>query len=192
MRAQGRIIGLFLASFLLSSCVGEIWTGASLIYDRHNVYKKLDDYKLLAAANQAIYQNKLLKRNDVSVELAAFNGDILLVGSVPTVALREEINARVARISGYRRLFNQLSILPKPANAIQDSWITGDIRSRMIANSEIDPSKFKVVTYNQIVYLMGDVVPAQASLVIAIARQSRGVTRVVKLFKYYHLSDKMA
>ena len=190
MRVQGRVIGLFLASFLLSSCVGEIWTGASLIYDRHNVYKKLDDYKLLASANQAIYQNRLLKRDDVSVELAVFNGDILLVGSVPTVELREEVNARVARIGGYRRLFNQLSILPKPANAIEDSWITGDIRSRMVADSDIDPSKFKVVTYNQIVYLMGDVVPNQAKLVIAIARQPRAVKRVVKLFKYYHLSDR--
>ena len=48
---------------------------------------------------------------------------------------------------------------------------------------------FKVVTSERIVYLMGDVIPAEAARVIYFARTCEGVKRVVKLFKYYNLSD---
>lgn len=188
---QGRkILLLILLVLLLPGCLSGVWTGATLLYDRHNIYNKLDDYKLMTLANQAVYKDHLLKRDDASVELAVFNGDILLVGNVPTIELRNEVHDRVAAVHGYRRLFNQLSVGQGLQNSIRDSWITGEIRSQMIANSAIDPSKFKVVTFNQIVYLMGDVVPDQAKLVIAIARECAGVVRVVKLFKYYNLSDK--
>ena len=37
---------------------------------------------------------------------------------------------------------------------------------------------------------MGDVIPKEAAIVIQIARRCPGVKRVVKLLKYYNLSDK--
>ncbi len=73
---------------------------------------------------------------------------------------------------------------------MEDNWITTKIRSKILADSTIDPNDFKVVTADQIVYLMGDVIPEQAAKVIHIARTCTGVKRVVKLFKYYNLSDK--
>lgn len=190
MRRQIRIVVIGIWGVLLTGCLSGVWTGATLIYDRHNVYKKLDDYKLMTLANQALSRAHLFKREDINLELAVFNGDILLVGSVPSVALREKAYAQVAAIKGYRRVFNQLSVSDMPINSIQDSWITTELRSQILADSTIDPSQFKVVTFNRIVYLMGDVVPYQANRVISMARQCRGVIRVVKLFKYYNLSDK--
>ena len=75
---------------------------------------------------------------------------------------------------------------------LQDDWISASIRAKIIADSSINPKDFNIITSSQVVYLMGDVIPAEADRVIQIARQCAGVKRVVKLFKYYNLSDDPA
>lgn len=179
---------LLLGSLLLTGCLSNVITGANLIYDRHNVYKKLSDFQLAAKSSQALFQDYVFKCEECSVDLAVFNGDILLAGHVPTAKLRQEAQQRIIALGGYRRLFNQIDLSSQPANNVEDSWITTKIRSRIFADSEIDPHVFKVITSDRRVYLMGDVRPEQAAKVIAIARNTENVERVVKLFKYYNLS----
>ena len=177
-------------SILLTSCITDVWTGATMIYDRHNIYKTIGDIKLAAGTNRALFKDSLLKCTECSIDVAVFKGDILLSGHVPSNELREEAYERVAKVPGYRRLFNQLSTHQLTNTTMQDDWITTKIRSGIFADAEIDPHSFKVVTSDQIVYLMGDVIPSEAQRVIQIARKCSSVKRVVKLFKYYNLSDK--
>ena len=183
-------VGLLVLSALLTGCITNVWTGASWAYDRHNLYKQLSDFQLSAKASRALYKDKIFKRDDCAIDVAIINGDILLAGHVPTDVLRQEALKRITEITGYRRLFNQLSISPMVGSSLQDAWITAKIRSQIFADSTINPKTFKVVTSEQIVYLMGDVIPTEANRVILIARSCRGVKRVVKLFKYYNLSDQ--
>lgn len=189
MRKQGRTIILLLSFALLGGCYSELWTGATMVYDRHNVYKKMDDYQLGAEAGHALYDDQLFKQQGCSIDLAVFNGDILLAGHLPTVELRQEAIRRISALKGYRRVINQLDISKLPSSTIEDSWITTKIRSQIFADADIDPRVFKIITSDHIVYLMGDVKPRQALRVIDIARNTEGVERVVKLFKYYHLSQ---
>ncbi|MCA0402397.1 MAG: BON domain-containing protein [Proteobacteria bacterium] len=187
---KGKTFFLILIFFSLTGCLGGVWTGASLVYDRHNVYKKANDYKLSMEVNTALFKDKSLKEAGAFIDMAVFNGDLLLVGHVPELALREEIMRRISNISGFRRVFNQIDVADLPNNSMNDSWITTKIRSQIFADSTIDPNVFKVITSDNIVYLMGDVQPNQATKVIDIARNTEGVVRVVKLFKYYNLSEK--
>ncbi len=192
MRKQGYVaLFLILACLQLSGCVSGIWTGASLIYGRHNTYRKIDDFQLNASANRALYKDKRFKQVGVVIEISVFNRDVLMVGHVPNDALRQEATTRVQAVTaGRRRLFNQLAIGGRSNDVVQDAWITAKIRSRILADSTINPDAFKIITFGHIVYLMGDVVPAQADKVILFARETAGVKRVVKLFKYYNLADK--
>jgi osmotically-inducible protein OsmY len=175
----------------LSGCVSNIFTGANLVYDRHHVYIKVTDFQLNAAANRALYHDKRFKREDCALEVAVLNRDLLLTGQVPSAQLRTEAYQRIAAIDGKRRFFNQLEVTSYPADAVLDSWITTKIRSQIFADADINPSSFKVVTSNQVVYLMGDVDPVQARKVIGFARNCNRVKRVVTLLKYYHLSEKL-
>ena len=159
-----------------------------LVYDRHNVYKKLTDYQLGADANRALFHDKRLKCDGCAIDLAVFHRDVLLTGHVPSRALRKEANARVAEISGVRKQFNQLAIGSGLDNTVEDAWITAKIRSQVVADAKIEPRQFKVVTADRIVYLMGDVMPDQGARVIHVATHTDGVRRVVKLFNYYRLS----
>lgn len=181
---------VFVITLLLNACIADVWTGVNLVYDRHNIYIKANDFQLAANISRALYRDKQFKRPDCSIEVAVFNLDVLMVGHVPTQALRQEAQARIEAIPGIRRFFNQLELSRGDENPLLDSWITTTIRSEILADSSIDPHHFKIVTSDQIVYIMGNAMPDQAQKVIDYARRCRDVKRVVKLLKYYHLSDK--
>lgn len=181
-------------SYILSSCTTGLWTGASYVYDRHSVYKKLNDYHLLADVTSAVNSDQQLKNENCSVDIAVFNGDVLIAGHLPTQEALAEINNRLKQVGGYRGLYNQLQVKNLPRNNLEDSWITTKIRSQIFADGSIDPNAFKVVTVDKIVYLMGDVKRDEAEKVIQLARTTRGVNQVVKLLKYftYEPSNKVA
>ena len=187
---QGRLLLLLaVCSACLVGCWSNIFTGANLVYDRHAIYKKVHDFQLSASVSRSLYKDTVFKCLDCSLELAVFNGDVLLVGHLPTKSLRQEMQQRIAAVPDYRRLFNQVSVGHLPNYIVEDSVITAKIRSCILADSSIDPHAFKVVTSEQIVYLMGDVIPVEARKVIRFARDTHGVKRVVTLFKYFNLSD---
>ena len=182
-----KILVILLVS-LLTSCLSNVFTGANLIYDRHNVYLKIDDVQLTSFANRALFRDKIYTCSACIMEVMVFNHDLLLVGTVPTALMRDEAGRRLEKLRGHRQIFNQLYVNAPAPNDWQDSWITLKIRSYIVSNAEIDPHSFKVLTWNGVVYFMGDVLPKQASLVVNYANQCYGVVRVVKLFRYYHLS----
>jgi len=186
MLIQGRYIPLLIVlGGCLSGCLGGLWTGASLVYDRHHVYKKINDYHLLVEINNALNVDKKFKNEDCVIDVATFNGDILLAGHVPSEDMLLAIKHRIAGVTGYRRLFNLIKISNATKNSTQDSWITTKIRSQIFADDSIDPDAFKVVTSDSIVYLMGDVKPEEAKKVITISRFTSGVAHVVKILKYF-------
>lgn len=180
----GVIATLVLLSLWGCTGVGSLWTGASLIYDRHNVYKKIDDYHLYMKVNNALAAGNLFKNSRCVLDIAVFNGDILVAGHLPTFDMLNELNQRLGQVRGYRRLFNEVRVINTASNAIQDGWITTKIRSQIFADDSIDPNAFKIITSDGIVYLMGDVRPGEAKAVVTIARRTIGVVQVVKMFKY--------
>ncbi|WP_028381459.1 BON domain-containing protein [Legionella cherrii] len=185
MLKQGCFALLLIFVLCLSGCIGSLWTGATMVYDRHDVYKKLDDYNLFLKVNNAITVDNAFKNNSCVIDIAIFNGDVLVAGHVPTAEMLAELQRRLATVKGYRRLFNQVRVSSSGPNSMQDSWITAKIRSQIFADGSIDPNAFKVVTSDRVVYLMGDVHQEQAEKVINMARQTSDVARVVKILKYY-------
>lgn len=171
---------------LLAGCWTSAITGVSLIYDRHNVYLKLNDYQLAGKINKELYKDKLLKCENCALEVAVFNRDVLMTGSLPFKSMRNEAAKRVESVAGSRKIFNQIAISANTGDSLNDTWITGNIRGKILADSDIDPHEFKVVTSRQIVYLLGDVHKSQAEKVLAFAKESPGVYRVVNLLRYYN------
>ena len=185
MLKQGRLLFIIILCAALSGCLSNLWTGANLVYDRHDVYKKLNDYHLLVEINNSLYADKLFKCDSCVLDVAVFNGDILVAGHLPSMELRNEARRRLFKIQGYRHLFIEISISQASSNSLQDTWITTKIRSQIFADDSIDPNAFKIITSDSIVYLMGDVKADQADKVIAMARYTSGVGRVVKLLNYF-------
>ncbi|MCL5272910.1 MAG: hemolysin, partial [Gammaproteobacteria bacterium] len=97
MLKQGRftLLLFIIMAFSLSGCVSTLWTGATLLYDRHDVYKKLNDYNLLAEVNKVLAVNRTFNNSNCVLDLAAFNGDILIAGHVPSEELLDELKQRL-------------------------------------------------------------------------------------------------
>ncbi|HHT0594588.1 TPA: BON domain-containing protein [Legionella anisa] len=190
MLKQGCLAVLLTSVLLcLSGCLGGVWTGATMVYNRHNVYKKLDDYSLYLKVNNAIMVDNTFKNTESVIDIAVFNGDVLVAGHVPNAEMQTELSQRLAKVRGYRRLFNQVHVSTLESNTVQDSWITTKIRSQIFADDSIDPNAFKIITSDRIVYLMGDVRQEQAEKVINMARRTNDVVRVVKILKYFTYQD---
>jgi osmotically-inducible protein OsmY len=170
---------------LLSGCVSNVWTGANLVYDRHSVYKKFNDYHLFVAVNDVLAKDRIYRNSQCSLDIAAFNGDILVAGHVPNEQLFEELRHRLALVKDYRRLYNFVTLNSSYSSSVTDSWITTKLRSQIFADQSIDPNAFKIITSDGVVYLMGDVQVDEAEKVVQIARSTRGVVQVVKLLKYF-------
>jgi osmotically-inducible protein OsmY len=187
-----RIASLLFLCSLTSSCISTLWTGASLVYDRHDTYKKLSDYHLQSEVRQRLFVDERLRCAKCAIEIAVFNGDVLLVGHLPNEMLLTECRRRLHSLTEQRRLINQIRIGSAPYENWKDSWITTKIRTQIVADESIDPHAFKIITSNQVVYLMGDVKPDEAEKVIQIARFTKGVRRVMKVLRYYTYQDKVS
>ncbi|KTD76476.1 BON domain-containing protein [Legionella waltersii] len=191
MLKQGCLIfAVIILSTCLTGCVGAVWTGANLVYDRHNVYKKLDDYHLLVELNNALAEKQTFKNSACALDYAVFNKDLLIAGHVPDQEYFDELLSRLSKLKGYRHLYNKVRIAQMGSNSAQDTWITTKIRSKIFADDSIDPNAFKVVTSDNVVYLMGDVRPEEAKKVVYIARNTNGVVKVVKLMNYFTYQPK--
>jgi osmotically-inducible protein OsmY len=120
------------------------------------------------------------------IKANVFNGEVLLVGQVPSEELKSTATQVAEDIRGVSKVHNELAIAATiPATQrLTDSWITTNVVSQMATNNRIDSSKIEVTTENASVYLMGIVARSEADMIVNEVSTVRGVQRIVKVFDY--------
>lgn len=116
----------------------------------------------------------------------SFNGVVLLAGQVNTAEQRLLAEQTVDKISKVRRIHNEITVSGATSMVARsnDSWITTKVKTKLLANSEVEGGRIKVVTENGVVYLMGLVTRDEATRAAEYARQTGGVQKVVRIFEY--------
>lgn len=119
-----------------------------------------------------------------NVEVTVFNGIALLLGQVPTTAMKNHIATEASKIAGVVIVYNQITVGKNIAfgRFADDSWITSKIKANMLG--QVNPLYFKVVTQEGVVYLLGQVTQVEGNQAADIAAQTSGVQKVVKIFNY--------
>lgn len=121
-----------------------------------------------------------------NIHVTSFNGSVLLTGQVRAESLRGEAQEVVTSVKNVRRVYNELEVAG-PTSLLtrsSDTWITGKVKSLLIANENVPGRDIKVVTENGIVYLMGLIRRADADAATEVARNAGGVRKVVRIFEY--------
>lgn len=157
-----------------------------MVYDRRGIITMEADARLFHLIHKAIVTNRQF--SDSRVLVTSFNRVVLLVGQTPTASLRN-LAEKIARTTpGVHRVYNELSVgYPIPlTERSKDSWITGQVRSMLLAKKGLESGSIRIVTENKVVYLMGIVNDQQAALAVDAARRVNGVSKVVKIFQYIH------
>ena len=123
--------------------------------------------------------------DDAHLSVVSFNGFVLLAGQVPSEALKTLATDVVRKIEGVRRIYNELEIGPATSLGTRshDTWITTKVKSKLLASSDTPGTRVKVVTENNVVYLMGLLTEEEADRVSLEAAEVSIAERVVQLFE---------
>lgn len=118
--------------------------------------------------------------------VVSYNGVVLLAGQVHSEALREKAGQVAGRIDKVRRVQNELEV-GGPTSVLarsSDVWITSKVKTRLVADEQIQGTRVKVLTENGVVYLMGLIPREEGDRAAEIARRVYGVRKIVKVFEY--------
>ena len=120
------------------------------------------------------------------IKVISFNGTVLLIGQVPNQRLKALASQVAHNVAKVRQVYNELAIGPNADLLTQsnDSWLTGKIKTTMMSTDATIADRIKINTEQGTVFLMGLVTPEMADEAATIAANTRGVSRVVKVFEY--------
>lgn len=160
-------------------------TAAVAAGDKRTIGTQIDDENIELTARRKLNDDNRLG-DDVHISITCFNGTLLLTGEATTAEQRDIVVSLVRSIEGVKRVVSEINVTEPTAfsTRVHDSWITGQVKAKMLDTENLKATRIKVVTENSVVYLMGLVSRAQADLATDAARQVSGVQRVVRMFEY--------
>jgi len=184
------ITSIFIFTALsLQSCTPVVMVGAAatsvvIAEDRRSTEAFLQDQTIKFRSNDAIYSNQEIGTK-VHINVISYNQQVLLTGEAPTGPIREQVEAIVKDIPGVKKIYNEIKVMPRShfESRNQDAMITAKVKGRILRNSDVDPSKIKVVTEHAEVYLLGLVTEQEAEAAVLIARKIDDVKRVIRVFE---------
>lgn len=114
-----------------------------------------------------------------------YNRLVLLTGEVPTAEAKADVEKITREVANVRGVYNELTVgPPKPVTSrTNDAYLTSLVKTRFV-DKNFNPLHVKVVTEDSTVYFMGLVKRAEADSATEVARMTRGVRRVVRVFEY--------
>ena len=128
----------------------------------------------------------VMMAEDRRTNVISFNRVVLLVGQLPSEAIKDEIGLLALGTENVRTVQNEIAIAGTSSfvSRSSDALLTSKVKSRLLNNDEVGANHVKVVTNNDTVYLMGLVTRAEADAATQTAATTSGVQRVVKVFEY--------
>ncbi|MEK6734877.1 MAG: BON domain-containing protein, partial [Pseudomonadota bacterium] len=193
-----QIIQFIILSFLVSSCMaptlmftGVTGAGATLSKEQ-TVGSSIDDKTIWTKIKAAFLQHhKQIEgiMGDVSVEVS--EGRVLLTGKTSTAESRLEILKLVWDQNGVREVINEIK-LSSDKDSLKtygkDSWITAQVRGKLLADKQVRSINYSVETINSTVYILGIARTEEERLQVILNAES--VKNVEKIVDYIKVGTK--
>lgn len=175
---------IVLACLSLSGCVGAVvGAGAAAGYaiaQERSVGDAVDDTVIDTSINSALLQEHVDLFRNVSVNVV--EGRVLLTGVVEDPATRVKAAQLTWDVQGVREVINEI-IVAEETDVIdfaRDTWITTQLRGRLLGDADIYDINYTIETVNKIVYLFGIGESAEEVKRAAYhAQRVKGVERVI-------------
>jgi osmotically-inducible protein OsmY len=163
--------------------VGGAAAGGAMAADRRTSGIFLEDENIELKAVKKMETN-LGEYSHVNV--TSFNRNVLLTGEVPDDAKKGLAESLLKEIPNIRQVTNEITVEPKTslASRSNDTFITSKVKTQFLTENRFPANYVKIVTENSVVYLMGIVTREEGDAAVDIARNTNGVTKVVKVFEY--------
>lgn len=168
----------------LPAVIGGLAGGAELYTERRTLERSAKDNGLEIKLRGVYKQDEML--TDTHLSITVFNGVVLLSGEVQNDEQRQHAEKVAKTYEETRRVVNelQLSGVTSLTSRLNDTIITGKVKSTMVANENVPSTNIKVVTENGVVYLLGLVTEKEGEMAVEVAQTIGGVRKIVKVFEY--------
>lgn len=150
-----------------------------------SVGTNIDDWQIATLVGVNIKKaDPGLERAHINVN--AHNKVVLLTGEVPSAELRKLAGDTARAYRGVRQVYNELQVQGSSTllSRANDSWLSTKVKTKLLADKEIDSGRLSVITEGGVIYLMGIVNRAEAERATEVVRNTRGVAKVVRVFEY--------
>jgi len=181
------VAAVLAAATLLGGCAAAVIGGAAAGGAMVASDRRLSD---VIAADERIEWTVLNRLNDrfkdqIHVNVTSFNRNVLLTGEAATDTIKQEAERLAAGVAEVRSVTNELAIGPASSltSRSNDSYITSQVKARLVGAEGVNPLHVKVVTEAGVVYLMGLLTQKEADIATRVARQTSGVRKVVQVFE---------
>ena len=171
----------------LSGCVALVGGGAAVAgmsaVDRRTTGTQVEDQGIELRAGNRIGE---VMGDKARASVTSYNRVVLLTGQAGNATDKATIEKLVREQTTVRQVYNEIEVAPFTATLgqrSQDSLITTKVKASLVNAKDISSSAIKVVTENNVVYLMGIVTPRESKRAAEIARGVNDVTKVVRLFE---------
>jgi osmotically-inducible protein OsmY len=189
MRVVGSAIMAVSVMMAMQGCaplvLGGAATGVAVAHDRRSASTILGDHDIELGIRQRIVADQALK--DSHINVTSYNHIVRLTGEVASRELGLAVGQIARDASKVRQVHNELVIAEPSSIAARsnDSLITSGVKALLLKVDlpGFDPTRVKVVTERNVVYLMGLVTPAEADAASDQARRVSGASKVVRLFE---------
>jgi len=163
--------------------VGGAAAGGAMAADRRTSGIYVEDENIELKATHKMETN--LGEN-AHVNVTSYNRNVLLTGEVPDEAAKTKAEILVKEITNVLTITNEIVVGPKSSisSRSNDSYLTSKVKAQFVTENRFPANYVKVVTENSVVYLIGIVSKTEADAAVEIARNTDGVTKVVKVFEY--------
>lgn len=176
-------------AMLLQGCVAALLGGGAIATkvgtDPRTTGTQIDDETLEFKVENAVEKDAQIKA-EARINAVSYNGRVLLIGQVPNETVKNTAADLARGVEGVNDIYNELTVGSKISimQISKDSWITTQVKSKMLVDNRVKTTDVKVITENNYVFLLGDLTQSQAEAAADIASRISGVQKVVKVFKY--------
>ena len=182
-----RVLLLLLCAGLNTACVSGVILGGAAVttaaLDERPVGQHLDDVSIATAVDGRLLAEKDMPSRWVSIEVIA--GTVILTGYLPSQSHIDRAIYITRSVKGVKKVENHLHIgEPSTSSLFSDSWITTQVKTRLLTDKLVSGVSVHVETVTGKVYLQGVVASdAQRLRAKELARSVQGVTAVVDLLR---------
>lgn len=176
---------LLLQGCITTAVVTTAAVAGKVATDPRSAGTQVDDEILEEKVAQNLNNDAQLK-TETRINVVVYNGKVLLIGQSPNYTAAETAKNIAAGVEGVKEVVNEIRTgeVIRASQVAIDSWITTTIKSKLLLNGEVKTTEVKVITENGEVFLIGKLSHTQADAATEVARNVRGVSKVVKVITY--------
>jgi osmotically-inducible protein OsmY len=180
----GRLLACLLTTSTLTGCAAPLLLGAAATAGYVGLQTRPAaqvgaDSETKIRIKDRLAQARFAYVGEIGIDV--FYGDVLLTGTVPTMAEAERVLQIVQQTQGVGKVYNELftDTATTVSQKARDTWIAAQIQPRLLGTRQSLPLNYLISVVNGHVYIIGEVASSdERNHTLHVLRTTKGVVQV--------------